>query len=142
MRQAVWVRIVRRFQSQCTGIPIHLLHEIFDWLVLAHSSLWVYTTVRLSILAIVLCLVCVYVSASCGITLFVLVLHVVLILLPTLTVRLLRLLLQLLLVGLIASGNFEKVLTEVLSKANRCIITRGQHQPMQQVPYTHHIPCL
>ena len=110
MREAMWVRIVRGFETQRSGISVHLLDEVLDWLIWGHSSLVVLVS-RLIVLNI------------CW--------HWVRVL--TCLLSLLAILLLLLFIIFVPSGHLKQILTEMLCKTCCCVISTGEHEGMQEV---------
>ena len=106
----MWVRIVRGFETQRSGISVHLLDEVLDWLIGGHSSLVVLVS-------------CLVILNICW--------HWVRVL--TCLLSLLAILLLLLFIIFVSSGHLKQILTEMLSKASSSVISTGEHEGMQEV---------
>ena len=128
VRESVRIRIVGGLEAERTGIPVHFLKEVLHWLIGLHASLVLgidaadlasdATDVGAGVVgAAGYGSSCVVVQGRC---VWCLVLGTCLAI-------------------LVASCNFEKVLTEVLGESDSSIVTTGKHKTVQEVPHAEHV---
>lgn len=127
MRKAVRVCKVGRFEAECACISVHLLQKVLHWLIRLHAPLHLTRISAKASLARSSSPACQGIRSGSGRTTrsssssygraspsFVL---------------------------FVPCGHFEEILAKVFGEGDRSVISRRQHQPVEQVPNGEHIAC-
>lgn len=109
VRQTMRVGEVSRFKTKSSSVSVHLLDEVFHWLIardspLVNSSVWSVSTLAVGVLILLSGISVVCSWASCR-TILVFVVF-------------------------ISGCHLKKVLSKMFSEANTCIVTTREHKPM------------